>query len=77
MKTKQSTWVNVNERLPEEFEDVLVLFEHKGKPMIQTDVYFGGIYGCWKFGEDKILAWMPIPPFDDILEANKDVFGTD
>lgn len=72
-QAKQSPWINVNERLPDEYLKVFVLFEHSGKPMIQTDVYLGGINGCWKFGEDKILAWMSIPSFDEILEANKDV----
>lgn len=74
-QSKQSPWISVNERLPEKFEYVLVLFEHEGVPMVQTDVYFGGINGVWewKFGDEKILAWCHIPPFDEILEANKDV----
>ena len=74
-QAKQSPWINVNERLPEKFEYVLVLFEYEGVLMVQTDVYFGGINGDWewKFGECKVLAWMPIPSFDEILEANKDV----
>lgn len=73
MRTMQSPWINVNERLPEEFEHVLVLFVHKGKPIVLMDSYLGEINGCWKFGEDKILAWMHIPSFDEILEENKDV----
>jgi hypothetical protein len=28
----------------------------------------------WNYGGEKIIAWMPIPSFDEILEANKDVF---
>lgn len=74
-QSKQSPWINANERLPEKFEYVLVLFEYEGKPMIQTDNYLCEINGDleWKFGQDKILAWMPIPSFDEILEANKDV----
>ena len=27
----------------------------------------------WYFGNSKIIAWMPIPSFDKILEDNKDV----
>lgn len=74
-QSKQLPWINVNERLPKKFEYVLVLFVYGGVPMIQTDTYFGGINGDleWKFGQDKILAWMPIPSFDEILEANRDV----
>ena len=42
--------------------------------MVQKDTYFADFGGVeWKFGEDKILAWTPIPSFDEILEANKDV----
>ena len=70
---KQFPWISVKERLPEQYENVLVLFEHNGTPIIQKDVYFGFGEIEWKFGEDKILAWMPIPSFDDILEANRDV----
>lgn len=72
-QSKQSPWISVNERLPEEFEKVLVLYKYNGIPMIQTDTYCGKINGDWKFGDDKIVAWMPIPSFDEILEANKDV----
>lgn len=68
---KQSSWINVNERLPEYFEKVFVLFEYKGKPMIQTGAYSDEISN-WKFGDSKILAWMSIPPFDEILEVNKE-----
>ena len=72
-QSKQIPWINVNERLPKNFEYVFVLFEHEGVPMVQTDVYYGGINGDWewKFGQDKILAWMSIPPFDEILEIKK------
>lgn len=74
-QSKQSPWINVNERLPEEFEYVLVLFEYEGVPMVQTDFYFCGINGDWewKFSDEKILVWKPVPSFDEILEANRDV----
>ena len=29
--------------------------------------------GMWIHGNSVVLAWMPIPSFDEILEANKDV----
>ena len=47
-QSKQIPWINVKERLPKMFENVLVLFEHEGEPMVQTDVYFVEINGDWE-----------------------------
>lgn len=75
----KSQWIKVEEKTPNEHEEVLVLFEHEGEIRIETDVYFGdNFYNyyrnyVWDFGGEKIIAWMPIPSFDEILEANKDV----
>lgn len=72
-------WIMVDERKPQENEKVFVLFEYNGMVRIETDVYFGDNHymyytDCvWSFGGEKIIAWMPIPSFDKILEANKDV----
>lgn len=68
---KQSPWISVEERLPNYKEEVLVLYEYEGRIQIQQSFYLGEKY--WKFGSNKILAWMPIPSFDEILEANRDV----
>lgn len=68
---KQSPWISVEELLPDYLEKVLVLYEHKGEIQIQQNSYLDE--KDWKFGSNKILAWMPIPSFDEILEANKDV----
>ena len=72
-QSKQSPWISVKERLPEN----------------NTVVLTRGAYGfliCrlsslgeWETGANVnkerlgITHWMPIPSFDDILEANKDV----
>lgn len=69
---KQSPWVSVVERLPEEEKEVLVLYEFRSVFMIQEDFYCGQ-GERWNWGGNKILAWMPIPSFDEILEANRDV----
>jgi hypothetical protein len=69
--TKQSPWISVEERLPDYLEKVLVLYEYKGEIQIQQNSYLGE--KDWKFGSNKILAWLPIPSFDEILEANRDV----
>lgn len=68
---KQSPWISVEELLPDYLEKVLVLYEHKGEIQIQQNSYLDE--KDWKFGSNKILAWMPIPSFDEILEANRDV----
>lgn len=76
----KSQWVKVEDRLPKENEKVFVLYEYKGSILIGTDTYFGEdfykmyqISDTWNFGGEKIIAWMPIPSFDKILEDNKDV----
>lgn len=68
---KQSPWISVEERLPNYKEEVLVLYEYKGEIQIQQNPYLGE--KDWKFGSNKILAWLPIPSFDEILEVNRDV----
>lgn len=68
---KQSQWISVEERLPNYKEEVLVLYEYEGRIQIQQSFYLGE--KDWKFGSSKILAWMPIPSFNEILEANRDV----
>ena len=68
-------WVKVEDRLPKKDERVFVLFKYRGSIMIDTDSYFGenfyNLYGMgkgWNHGGEKIIAWMPIPSFEDILQ---------
>lgn len=70
-QAKQSPWISVEDRLPDYLEKVLVLYEYEGRIQIQQGFYLGE--KDWKFGSNKILAWMPIPSFNEILEANRDV----
>lgn len=70
-QAKQSPWISVEERLPNYKEEVLVLYEYEGRIQIQQSFYLGE--KRLEFGSNKILAWMPIPSFDEILEANRDV----
>lgn len=75
----KSQWIKVEEKTPNAHEKVIVLFEQEGEIRIETDVYFGDDFYnyyrnyVWDFGGEKIIAWMPIPSFKDILQANKDV----
>lgn len=68
---KQSPWISVEERLPNYKEEVLVLYEYEGRIQIQQSLYLG--QKDWRFSSSRILAWMPIPSFDEILESNRDV----
>ena len=81
-QSKQSPWISVNERLPEPNKLVLCRMVSNGaivsgyivvssgrSPYVATD---GGFeFEDWNGYECDM--WMPIPSFDDILEANRDV----
>lgn len=81
-QSKQSPWISVNERLPEPNKLVLCRMVSNGAivsgyivvlsgrpPYVATD---GGFeFEDWNGYECDM--WMPIPSFDEILEANKDV----
>lgn len=80
---KQSIWISVEEQLPEDFQEVLVLRTYIGaksrerKYEIFTHTFFleYGFKICETRKElkEKVIGWMPIPSFDEILEANRDV----
>ena len=76
-QSKQSPWISVNERLPEEDGyyfvtdgDVVekVYFFKKWNKFTSTRDYPHLFYN-----EGVIKAWLHIPSFDEILEANRDV----
>ena len=81
-QSKQSPWISVNERLQEPNKLVLCRMVSNGaivsgyivvssgrSPYVATD---GGFeFEDWNGYECDM--WMPIPSFDDILEANRDV----
>lgn len=72
-QSKQSPWISVKERLPENNTVVLTRGAY-GFLICQLSTL-----GEWETGanvnEERlgITHWMPIPSFDDILEANRDV----
>lgn len=77
-QSKQSPWISVKERLPEEDGyyfvtdgDVVekVYFFKKWNKFTSTRDYPHLFYD-----EGVIKAWLPIPSFDEILESNRDVF---
>ncbi|WP_347026415.1 DUF551 domain-containing protein [Bacteroides ovatus] len=70
--TKQSPWISVKEQLPETndgqslYEVVVVTSDRRFLVVINTEVeHLVGLLG--------VTHWMPIPSFDEILEANRDV----
>lgn len=73
----KSQWVDVKGRLPKEWEDVIILFIKDGHSKVIKALYIGD--ERWVYGDVSVkrnmgvIAWMPIPSFEDILQANKDV----
>lgn len=85
-QAKQSPWISVEERLPEQNELVLcrmvsneaivsgfIIPTPSGRPRVVTlpDFEFED------YGDYVCDMWTPIPSFDEILEANKDVLSID
>lgn len=72
-QAKQSPWISVEERLPEKNTVVLTRGAY-GFLICQLSSL-----GEWETGANVnkerlgLTHWMPIPSFDEILEANKDV----
>lgn len=69
---KQSPWISVEERLSETndgqslYEVIVVTSDRRFLVVINTEVeHLVGLLG--------VTHWMPIPSFDEILEANRDV----
>ena len=58
-------WISVKDRLPEDFQKVLVFWKEHGEPMVDTAFWqkdakrFDGEH--WVRMEDKVTHWMPIP----------------
>lgn len=80
-KALKSQWVSVKERMPYLGQKVLVLTSNKKVVVsfryILKDCCGNLLRGAeWNGSRalgDSIIAWMPIPSFDDILAGNKDV----
>lgn len=87
--TKQSPWIIVKERKPDDNENVIVMCKHGA---IFNGIYCNGVWFCMDgYIHDMYkgtpiyssmssipplwepVAWIPTPSFDEILEANRDV----
>nr|DAS98512.1 MAG TPA: Protein of unknown function (DUF551) [Caudoviricetes sp.] len=81
-QSKQSPWISMEERLPEDTNEKLVALEdgtiriaHYDEDY-NEDMEYHFWYDCAaseSYHRDDVIYWMPIPSFDEILEANKDV----
>lgn len=76
-QSKQSPWISVKEKAGcDTSDDCIVMvangdifkayFSSKNKWMKSNSGHYDEVI-------DDVVAWMPIPSFDDILEANRDV----
>ena len=76
-QSKQSPWISVKDKAGcDTSDDCIVMvangdifkayFSSKNKWMKSNGGYYDEVI-------DDVVAWMPIPSFDDILEANRDV----
>ena len=83
-QSKQSPWISVEERLPKGNELVLCRMVSNGAivsgfinpiPGCQPQVSTSPDFEFEDYGDYVCDMWMPIPTFDEILEANKDVLG--
>lgn len=76
-QARQSPWISVEEQLPKEGQKVFVLVMCYGTPCIREEKFCRNSNldkkGMWIHGNSIVLAWFPIPSFEGILEANKDV----
>mgnify|MGYP000499049184 CR=1 FL=1 len=79
-KALKNQWISTKERMPEPNTEVIFLTDigivmnghYDSNVWMKMDGFWGSAYSsidkCW-----DVIAWMPIPSFDEILEANKDV----
>ena len=74
-QSKQSPWISVEDKLPSLNQKVIV---YNGKQVYishRTEKDYAKDTNSFLYGLQtyNVVAWMPIPSFDEILEANKDV----
>lgn len=72
-QSKQLPWISVKERLPEENQEYLVVLDNRA---VYVALYNKNNKSWLIYGTGytyKVVAYMSIPSFDEILEANRDV----
>lgn len=79
-QSKQPPWISVKERLPEEGKPVLIRLKNGVIRLACYDIeedsniyFWNDNYACETFRPWDVTHWREITPFDEILEANRDV----
>jgi hypothetical protein len=79
-QARQSLWISVNERLPEEGDPVLIRLKDGVVRLACYDIeedsniyFWNDNYAYETFRPWDVTHWREIPSFDEILEANRDV----
>jgi len=79
-QAKQSPWISVKERLPEEGQPVLIRLKDGVIRLACYDIeedsniyFWNDNYSYETFRPWDVTHWREIPSFDEILETNKDV----
>lgn len=79
-QSKQSPWISVKERLPEEGKPVLIRLKDSVIRLACYDIeedsniyFWNDNYAYETFRPWDVTHWREIPSFDEILETNKDV----
>lgn len=79
-QAKQSPWISVKERLPEEGQPVLIRLKDGVIRLACYDIeedsniyFWNDNYAYETFRPWDVTHWREIPSFDEILEANRDV----
>lgn len=78
---KQSPWISVKDRLPEEGNPVLIRLKDGVVRLASYDIdedsdttyFWNDNYAYETFRPWDVTHWRKIPSFDEILEANRDV----
>lgn len=78
-KAKEQEWIHVSERLPEEFQRVLVtIVNYNGDKVVRVAEYYNRVFRIkenheqWEVGEKGLLAWVPLPePYKGVDEVKK------
>lgn len=75
-QAKQSPWISVKDRLPQTDDDLYIVLDARMNPPGCGVCDFNPKTKTWIDYDCNIVHpthWMPIPPFDEILEANRDI----
>lgn len=64
----KSTWIEVEDRLPEAGKTVLVLFKFEDYYLIMEDIRTNAqTKDNWYHGKSKVIAWLEIPNYEDVI----------